>query len=200
MIDSIIFDFGDVFINLDKPATLRELQKLGVQDIPAVLFECHDRYEKGLISTSDFIAQVMAILPGHKAEDLVKAWNAILLDLPQERIEFLKSLKKEAGYRCFLLSNTNELHIQYCFDELGSDLMKEFFGLFDKVYLSYEVKMSKPDPNIFQKVIAENALLPNCALFVDDTLVHIESAKSVGLQTWHLQVGVEDITQLKSKL
>ena len=198
MIDNIIFDFGDVFINLDKPATFRELEKLGVREIPHALYDCHERYEKGLISTSDFIAQVMTILPGHEVRDLVKAWNAILLDLPQVRIDFLKRLRNSGRYRCFLLSNTNELHIESCVHELGSDLMTEFFGLFDKVYLSHEINMSKPDPNIF--LISENSLIPERTLFVDDTLEHIQAAKSVGLQTWHLQVGKEDITQLKSKL
>ncbi|MBT8236931.1 MAG: HAD family phosphatase [Bacteroidia bacterium] len=200
MIDSIIFDFGDVFINLDKPATFRELEKLGVREIPPVLIEYHDRYEKGLISTPDFLAQVMEILPGYEAKDLVKAWNAILQDLPEERIEFLKAIRKDGKYRCFLLSNTNELHIQSCFQELGSDVMTEFFGLFDKVYLSHEIKMNKPDPDIFLKVISEQGLQPERTLFIDDTLAHIESAKLVGLQTWHLQVGTEDITHLKSKL
>ena len=200
MIDSIIFDFGDVFINLDKPATLRELQKLGVREIPPVLFEYHDRYEKGLISTSDFLAQVMEIIPGHEAITLIRAWNAILLDLPGERIDFLKALKEDGEYRCFLLSNTNELHIQSCFHELGSDVMTKFFGLFDEVYLSHEIKMNKPDPNIFLKVISDHALVPERTLFIDDTHAHIQSAKSLGLRTWHLQVGMEDITQLKSKL
>ncbi|MDH3697462.1 MAG: HAD-IA family hydrolase [Flavobacteriaceae bacterium] len=200
MIDSIIFDFGDVFINLDKQATFRELQKLGVQEIPPALFDRLDRYEKGLIATSDFVSYAMAILPGLEEKALIQAWNAILLDLPQARIDFLKALKQNENYRCYLLSNTNELHIQSCFQELGSELMEDFFKTFDKVYLSHEINMSKPDPNIFRKVIMENALVPERTLFVDDTFEHIESAKSVGLKTWHLEVGTEDITQLKSKL
>ncbi|NND15043.1 MAG: HAD family phosphatase [Eudoraea sp.] len=200
MIDSIIFDFGDVFINLDKPATMRELQKLGVREIPAVLYEHHLRYEQGLISTSAFVATAMDILPGLEANALISAWNAILLDLPTERIDFLKTLRGNENYRCFLLSNTNELHIQYCFQNLGSDLMTEFFGLFDKVYLSHEINMRKPEPEIFQKVISENQLNPKNTLFIDDSLEHIEGAKSVGLQTWHLQVGTQDITELKSRL
>lgn len=200
MIDSIIFDFGDVFINLDKEATFRELQKLGVQEIPVALYEKLDSYEKGLISTPDFVGYAMDILPGLEEKALIQAWNAILLDLPQTRIDFLKALKKNKHYRCFLLSNTNELHIQSCFQELGSELMEDFFRTFDKVYLSHEINMSKPDPEVFRKVIIENALVPEHTLFVDDTFEHIESAKTVGLKTWHLQVGTDDITQLKSKL
>jgi glucose-1-phosphatase len=55
MIKNIIFDFGDIFINLDKEATLRELFKLGVEELPENFFEVACQYERGEISTQEFI-------------------------------------------------------------------------------------------------------------------------------------------------
>ena len=55
MINAIIFDFGDVFINLDKSAIERSLNKLGISTITGEMIETAKVYEKGLISTNEFI-------------------------------------------------------------------------------------------------------------------------------------------------
>ncbi len=82
MIKNIIFDFGDIFINLDKEATYKELAKLGVTDISQDMIETYYQYEMGLISTDDFVDFYQNKFPQLTRKDLVNAWNAILLDFP----------------------------------------------------------------------------------------------------------------------
>ncbi|MFL0258625.1 hypothetical protein V2762_01610 [Tenacibaculum maritimum] len=56
MIKNIIFDFGDIFINLDKEATYREMAKLGVTDISSDMIATYYKYEMGLLTTNEFIS------------------------------------------------------------------------------------------------------------------------------------------------
>ena len=63
MIKNIIFDFGDIFINLDKEATYREMAKLGVSKITPQMIQVYQEYEKGLMETSDFINYFSSSFP-----------------------------------------------------------------------------------------------------------------------------------------
>ena len=112
-IKTIIFDFGDVFINLDKPATERELFKLGVpKPISLDMYHIASEYEKGLISTAELITHFNDKFPNIATQDFIKAWNSIILDFPEHRLEFIEKLSKENNYQLILLSNTNHLHIE----------------------------------------------------------------------------------------
>ena len=55
MIKTIIFDFGDVFLDLDKAATQRELERIEISDLSEEMLHQNKRYEKGLISSEEFI-------------------------------------------------------------------------------------------------------------------------------------------------
>jgi putative hydrolase of the HAD superfamily len=46
MIKNIIFDFGDIFINLDKQATYNAMAKLGVTEISKEMMDVYHQYEK----------------------------------------------------------------------------------------------------------------------------------------------------------
>ncbi|NNJ89818.1 MAG: HAD family phosphatase [Eudoraea sp.] len=198
MIKNIIFDFGDVFINLDKSATMQALVKAGYKEIPEGLFPLVFSYEKGIIDTQSFIDAVRGFLPNSTEEEIMEAWNAIILDFPEKRLQFLQKLANTQNYRLFLLSNTNELHIQKVISQLGERKYEAFKAFFEGFYLSHRIGMRKPDPEIFKMFLTEHGLKAKETLFVDDTLEHILSAKSLGFQTWHLMVGKEDVTELNS--
>jgi putative hydrolase of the HAD superfamily len=109
-----------------------------------------------------------------------------LLDLPEER---LFSLEKSAeNHRIFLLSNTNEIHInefnRYLLETYRLPSLEPFF---EKLYLSYEVGLRKPDTQIFEHVLADAALRPESTLFIDDSIQHIQAAAELGINTYHLQ-------------
>ena len=198
MIKNIIFDFGDIFINLDKQGTYKAMAALGVTDISEEMMNVYHQYEKGLISTDEFINFYHTKF-GIKKADLVVAWNAILLDFPEKRLQFLKELSASKKYRLFLLSNTNELHISWIQEDWGLELNNEFKNCFEQFYLSHEINFRKPDSEIYQFVLDQNKLVAEETLFVDDLKENTEAAKEVGLQVWNLIPGEEDVTELFTK-
>jgi len=200
MIRNLIFDFGNVFIDLDQEATVRTLMGYGVREIPDSLYEAALTYEKGLISTPAFVQTARELLPSLSEEELIRAWNAILLDLPEHRMAFLSSLSTSKAYKLFLLSNSNELHIEHLTKQWGSKQMKHFLSFFDGVYFSHEMGLRKPDPEIFLSLLNSEHLKPEESFFVDDTKENTDSATQLGLHTWHLKVGDEDISELQSHL
>ena len=195
MIKNIIFDFGDIFINLDKQATYKELAKLGVMQISEEMIAVYHQYEKGLISTDEFVGFYHQEFNINK-EDLIRSWNAILLDFPKERLQFLKELSASKKYRLFLLSNTNELHISWIQKDWGMDLYNEFKNCFEQFYLSHEINFRKPDAEIYQFVLDQNNLVAEETLFVDDLKENTDAAKQLGLQVWNLIPGKEDVVNL----
>ena len=126
MIKNIIFDFGDVFINLDKPATVRNLFELGVEEVSEDMMDVYKMYEVGGTSTSDFVRSFTDLYPSISSQDFIEAWNAILKDFPEYRMKFLKELANSKEYRLFLLSNTNDLHISWIQKNWGDELYNEF--------------------------------------------------------------------------
>src|SRR5690606_38788716 len=113
MIKALLFDFGDVFLNLDKEATFRELKKLGLNAFKPKMEQLNAAYEKGEVTSNEFVECYQKWFPKATKQKLVDAWNAILLDFPKHRIEFLEHLVAEKKYNLLLLSNTNEIHIDW---------------------------------------------------------------------------------------
>lgn len=191
-VDNIIFDLGGVIVNIDYMKTQQHFEDLGLTSFGEVYSQAaqsglFDLYEKGLMDSDTFRSRLRQLAPEFKVsdKDLDAAWNAMILDLPSARLEVLYSLKSKV--RTFLLSNTNEIHID-CFHnqlkvEHGKDNLSDYF---EKVYYSYEVQLRKPDKEIFQHVINKNSLAVKRTLFIDDTIRHIESARSLGLECLHI--------------
>jgi len=196
MIKNIIFDFGDIFINLDKQATHKEMAKLGVTEISQEMMELCFRYEMGLLTTDAFVGFFQEKYPLIDKEALIFAWNAILLDFPKERLIFLKELVKTDKYRLFLLSNTNDLHISWIQNDWGSELYSEFKNCFEQFYLSHEINFRKPNADIYEFVLNENNLKASETLFIDDTKANTSAAKKLGIHTWNLIPNKEDIVDL----
>ena len=197
MINAIIFDFGDIFINLDKPATISGLQKLGMKEWNNELDQLNLSFEVGAISSEDFIGGFQKQLPNASKEDILKAWNAVLADFPFYRLEFLQGLSKK--YRLFLLSNTDSIHINTFEEKSGISFYKDFYACFEKVYFSFDIGMRKPDPKIYQFVLDQNNLVAENTLFVDDKTENTDSATALGIKVWNLQVGKEDVVDLYKK-
>ena len=196
MIKNIIFDFGDVFINLDKDATVQKLHRLGVREITEYMTEVYQAYEVGKFSTDVFTAKFIELFPLISKEDFVLSWNAILKDFPLHRLDFLKSLAATKKYRLFLLSNTNDLHITWIQAHWGLKLYEEFKSCFEKFYLSHEIQLRKPNLDIYEFVLKENNLIPAETLFIDDTKENTNAALSLGIKTWNINPETEDVVSL----
>lgn len=192
-IDSIIFDLGGVIINIRYENTIAAFSQLCGFDV-SQLYTQHrqdslfDDYETGKITSAEFRAQLRHLLSIQCSDqELDYAWNAMLLDIPRERIELLEALGKQK--RIFLLSNTNEIH-KTAFDRIFTDAfgdhLNELSSLFEKAYYSHWMGDRKPNLSVFQQVIDEQQLNPSRTLFIEDTAQHIAGAQEVGLQTIHL--------------
>ncbi|MCO6174030.1 HAD family phosphatase [Flavobacterium sp. NRK F10] len=193
MINTILFDFGDVFINLDKNATPNALKKLGLLQWNPALNELNQLYETGKIDEGTFLEGIKQFVPKAQIHEIKEAWNAILQDFPLDRLEFLQML---SDYRLLLLSNTDATHIEHFEHKVGESFARDFYSCFEKTYFSFDIGMRKPDKETFRLVINNHNLTPKRTLFIDDKKENIESAKKLGFKTWHLNPTSEDVTQL----
>lgn len=191
-IKNIIFDLGGVIINLSVEKTYQAFATLSGLPVEEIKNRVHHgaffhQYEKGLISDADFREQVRESLNVKVGDsELDRAWNAMLLDIPMERIRLLEQLKPR--FNLFLLSNTNNIHLQ-CFNSQ----VKQLTGFaaidvyFHQAYYSHLVKMSKPDVEIYEHVLQSNNLIAHETIFLDDNKDNLAGANKVGIQTFHVQ-------------
>lgn len=192
LVKNIIFDLGGVFINLDFQKTANAFQLLGAQQFADFFTQTYSNnlfaaLETGTIATHDFydaFRKQTGILATNKA--IAHAWNAMLINFPPERIEWLDSIQNK--YDVFLYSNTNQIHYDCFMEMFKRDTGKDNFNrYFKKAYYSHKIKMRKPDADGFQLILQEQNLAPEETLFIDDTLPNIQTAHSLGLQTIHLK-------------
>ena len=199
MIKNIVFDFGDVFINLDKEATFDQLRALGVTNFSIEMIEVAKQYEIGKISTQQFVDTSKLMFPTISEIEFKNAWNAILKDFPLHRLHFLRKLADSKKYRIFLLSNTNSLHISWIQKTWGSKLYSEFKKCFEKFYLSHEIHLRKPNEDIYKFVLNTNRLVPEETFFIDDTKENTITASTLGIKVWNINPTCEDVVDLFSQ-
>ena len=196
MINTLIFDFGDVFINLDKPAIERSMNKLGISTITNEMLEIAVNYEKGLISTDVFITSFTKKFPMISNKEFTIAWNSIILDFPEHRLTFIEHLASLKKYKLILLSNTNELHIEQVIENMSFDRYLRFKNCFDQFYLSHEIKLRKPDHSIYEFVLIKNNLIAKNCFFIDDTKENTDAASILGIRAWNNNPKNEDVIDL----
>lgn len=197
MINTIIFDFGDVFLNLNKEAGIKAFEKLGLYGPNEELLRLNSLFEKGKITELEFIQGFQKYLPNASIEEIRFAWNEVLGEFPLYRLEFLQMLSHK--YRLFLLTNTDAIHIDRFEHKVGLSFSGDFYRCFEKVYYSFEMGMRKPEPEVFNYLINKHDLSPKRTLFVDDKEDNILAAQAAGIAVWHLQPGKEDVVDLFSK-
>lgn len=195
-IKNIIFDLGGVIINLDTQLTIHEFNKLSSIPFETVYsqagqVELFNLFDKGQISDFDFFSELRKQIHYNGPEvDLLYAWNAMLLDVPEKRLDLLVTMKQ--NYNTFLLSNTCEPHITAFENELYIQHgVKNFNDYFDEVYYSCRLGMRKPDKEIFELVLNKNGLLPEETVFIDDSIQHVKSAGECGLKAYLLPKNME---------
>ncbi len=200
-IKNIIFDLGGVVINIDWQLTVDAFQQLADpayrdqnEDLiqkgtyKAQFFE---DYEVGKISDTVFFQHLRETfhLQATNAQ-IAQAWNALLQNIPQERIALIKKLGET--HRTFILSNTNAVHIAEATNILQRENgIADFADLVEKAYYSHIMHKRKPWASIYQQLVDENNLKPEETLFIDDGLANIEAANGVGLQGLHVVANLD---------
>lgn len=188
---NIIFDLGGVIINLEEQRTitafaqLSSLPKAAIEKSILQFKEFH-LFEKGLISADQFRNALRDEFQIEASDfEIDQCMNAMLLDIPVERIKLIKSLGQ---LTLFLLSNTNQIHYtrfnQIYTATTGEECLNDCFK---KAYYSHLVKMRKPDKEIYEMVLRENELRAAETLFLDDNLTNLQGAQSVGISTFQIK-------------
>ncbi len=197
MINTIIFDFGDIFINLEKEASIEEFKKLGLNGPNEELLALNDSFERGKITETQFLDGFKNHLPNATIDEIKGAWNSLIGEFPLYRLEFLQLLSNK--YRLFLLTNTDIIHMENFESKVGVSFFSDFYRCFEKVYYSHEMGMRKPEEAIYNFIVKKHDLSPRRTLFVDDKKENTDAAEAVGLKVWNLQVGKEDVVDLFDK-
>lgn len=193
-IKNIIFDLGGVILNIDYLLTIDAFKRLGINQYDklytqAQQIDLFDNIEKGEITAQQFRNELKKLADKALTDQEINfAWNAMLLDLPKERLDLLSGLKDK--YRTFLLSNTNEIHLEAYFAELKRvHGYKNLSPFFEDEFYSHEIGLRKPDQEIFRFVLEQKELMAEETLFIDDSIQHIEGAKKAGINAYHLTNG-----------
>ncbi|MCX6276667.1 MAG: HAD family phosphatase [Bacteroidetes bacterium] len=199
---NLIFDFGGVICNIDVKLTQQAFISLGLKTFDTKksisassgLFE---KIETGVITTEQFRTELKHFISNPVTDSQIdNAWNALLLDIPASRIRLLEQVRTH--YRIFLLSNSNEIHYFKFLENFQQEYRyRDFDALFEKAYFSFNIGLKKPAREIFEFVIEKSNINPAETIFIDDTLVHVEGARQVGIHGYHLKISEgEQITDL----
>jgi glucose-1-phosphatase len=192
-IRNIIFDLGGVLLNIDFNKTAAAFTALGIKNFDDYFTQFHadplfKRLELGGMPDNNFFDELRSTASiTADNNSIIVAWNSMLLDFPEERIERLKKLKTD--YRLFLFSNTNAIHHEAFHQAFRNRFGFNMDELFEKVYYSHVIRHRKPDPASFLYVINDSKLDPAETAFIDDTMPNVEAARKVGLLGIHVPPG-----------
>ena len=195
MIKNLILDMGNVLIEF-RPD--RFIVDLGVTDpeIHALLMREIFRssewmaLDHGDMTEVEALERICTRLPEtlwSMAERLVLHWNEPLHPIPG-MAELVRDCKA-AGLGVYLLSNASVRHKEYWPAVPGSEY-------FDGVVLSANLKMVKPDPEIYLYVLNTYHLQADECLFVDDMLYNVTGAEAVGIPGFHFQDNVAALREI----
>ncbi|MBI9035704.1 MAG: HAD family phosphatase [Bacteroidales bacterium] len=185
-IRNIIFDFGGVIYDIDFGRLKNAFRRHGIEDYEALYAKNKQNdlftdLEKGAISNEDFAGKFRLLTQLNISDQQVyDLWNEILVDYVKERIDAIK--EASSNYRLFLMSNTNRIHYSYFARQFQEQFVGALPDLFEKVYLSFEMGMVKPDSRIFEQILAENKLIAQETLFIDDLDTNVYSAIKSGIK------------------
>jgi len=144
-------------------------------------------YEMGKFGDKEFLDKLETHLrQGYQRKDIIDAWIALLDELPMHRLDFLRQLSE--NHRILLLSNTNNIHLSYIFDQYGQHALEKAFSY---CYYSHLIGLAKPDRMIYKYVLRNEGLEASEVLFLDDKAENISSAAGLGIQTILVTPGEE---------
>jgi glucose-1-phosphatase len=196
---NIIFDLGGVIMNIDYEGAIAALKNIGLLHLDEIsrqserihLFE---KFETGAISSQSFRQGIQELCRVKISDtDFDNAWNTMLVDIPLKRYQLLKKLKKD--YKIFLLSNTNEIHLDFLFGYVEKNYsLNSLEQLFEKTYYSCRMHLRKPEIEIYEAVLKDSRLNASETLFIDDFQLNIDGSVRAGIQGFCLENNVDIIS------
>ena len=213
MLKNYIFDLGGVLLDIRMKNAYERFVELGLP--PAELepgsfvYKLMEDYQLGYVTTAEFCQQVAekcsnvnksAASPTTPRE-IEEAWNSICLGVADRKLQALRKLRKTEGVASVsLLSNTNALHWECCCQNWFNANGNKLEDFFDKIFLSQELHLQKPDPEIFKTAIRELGATPAETIFLDDSPVNTAAAATCGLQTLTVTADTDWVEKLRIKI
>lgn len=188
MIKNLVFDFGGVIADFEFSRALAAFERVGLKNPTEYLDSYHQRdffmaLESGQIGADEFIRR-LSECAGREVSyaEAREAWlGFFLMPVPVERLAALEELRRD--YRLYVLSNTNPFVMDWARSSEFSPAGKPLDAYFDKLYLSYEMKCAKPEPEIFHRMAADAPLVPAETLFIDDSQTNAAAGAALGCRT-----------------
>lgn len=189
-IKNIIFDFGGIIVDLDKQAAINAFKELGFHTEDYISDYAQSgifsALESGALSDKEFYDFVRRQATRPIGEEAIRsAWNRMLTGIPVRRMQAIKKLR--GRYHTYMLSNTNRIHWDYSCRYLFPRDTWTPTDCFDRIFLSFEIHLTKPGKDIFRHVLKEACLRPEETLFIDDSASNCTAAQELGLHTFHSQ-------------
>lgn len=189
-IKNIIFDLGGVLLNINPLLSLMEFERVSGIDQKEltkrlVNEQIFQKFDTGSISPAQFRSELCRIMNINVSDpEIDRAWNILIQDFPSPRMQLLQQLRK--NYRVYLLSNTNSIHFEHYTREFYEKYGIPMVDLFDRVFVSHEIGIHKPDAGVYIYVLTNAAINASETLLIDDTLINIEAAALQGIRGIHI--------------
>tara|TARA_B100001287_G_scaffold176771_1_gene149038 strand:- start:5492 stop:6109 length:618 start_codon:yes stop_codon:yes gene_type:complete len=186
-ISALLFDLGGVIVDLDYNKTIEAFEGIGLEDAEHLYNQfdqskIFDEFEIGSISGEEFIGLLQEKIPHKVSQSKIKeAWNAMILGFEKSKLEQIKRYSDKIP--CYLLSNTNDIHLEYIQTLLQDVPFKNLELLFTKRYYSHIIGKRKPHKETFEWVLNDMGYAPDEVLFIEDSPQHIQGAEAVKLNT-----------------
>ena len=186
---NIIFDLGNVLVKLNPEGCIGAFKAIGMgelveQNPQSEGMKLMSKLGVGMMTTEAFCDAARKLTGADVAnEEIIAAANKMLVEIPDEKKERLLQLKK-AGYRLFLLSNTIDIHWDYCVELLFPYQNHGVEDYFEQCFLSQRMHLAKPNARIYEEVIRQADIHPDETLFIDDLKENCEAAEKLGIHTF----------------
>ncbi|MDH8702394.1 HAD superfamily hydrolase (TIGR01509 family) [Dysgonomonadaceae bacterium PH5-43] len=188
-IKNIVFDLGGVILTLDRSEAIRRFESKGLKNAADLLDPYHQKgifleLEEGTLTLEEFYDAVREEAGTYISdEDIDWGWLGFIQDTPIYKLKMLEDLRAK-GYNLYLLSNTNPVIMKWALSKDFSSEGKSLDEYFDKLYLSYKLGVTKPNPSIYEQLIADSGILASETLFIEDGKDNIEAGKAVGFKVF----------------
>ena len=205
VIKNIAFDLGGVVIALSYENAIRRFEEIGLPNARQHLDAFHQHgifgdLESGRISAENFRVELGKIICRELTMDECSyAWRGYVESVPQRNLDMLLRLRQQ-GYKVCLLSNTNPFMMQWACSPAFDGGTHPVDYYFDHLYLSYECRVMKPSPEIFQMMLQGQQATADETLFIDDSPNNCAAAQSLGIHTLCPQNNEDWIPSLQSVL
>jgi len=192
-IKNIVFDLGGVILTLDRSEAVRRFQQAGLGQAEELLDPYHQKgvfldLEEGRLNSEEFYDAIRQLAGKHISDEMIDhGWLGFIADTPAYKLEMLEELRK--SYNLYLLSNTNPVIMSWALSPQFSEKGKSLDQYFDKMYLSYQLGVTKPHPRIYKHLIEDSGIIPSETLFIDDGTANVETGKALGMRVFQPKNG-----------